>query len=94
MDRKPDWVQREKKDLLAPLLFLRKINRQSEDDKYLVETLSGESFEVVEREYQDLIRMEDSPIKEVENYYVLVNYEEVWNTLHYIIQIIALNIPD
>ena len=83
VDRKPDWVQREKKDLLAPLLFLRKINRQSEDDKYLVETLSGESFEVVEREYQDLIRMEDSPIKEVENYYVLVNYEEVWNTLHY-----------
>ena len=83
VDRKPDWVQREKKDWLAPLLFLRKINRQSEDDKYLVETLSGESFEVVEREYQDLIRMEDSPIKEIENYYVLVNYEEAWNTLHY-----------
>lgn len=83
VDRKPDWVQRQKKDLLAPLLFLRKINRQSEDDKYLVEKLTGESFEVVEEEYQDLIRMEDSPIKEVENYYVLVNYEEAWNTLHY-----------
>ena len=85
IDRRPDWANREKKDLLAPLLFLRIINWQSEDGRYLVELLSGETFEEVEKEYQDLIRMEDSPIKVVDNYYILVNYEEAWNTLQYTI---------
>lgn len=83
VDPKPDWVQREKKDLLAPLLFMRIINRQSVDDQQLVASLAGVTYEEVEKEYQALIRMEDSPIKEVENYYVLINYEETWNTLQY-----------
>lgn len=84
-ESKPEWAQREKKDLLAPLLFLRKFSRRLTMDRQLVETLADVAFDEIEREYQDLIRMEDSPIKEVDEYYVLVNYEETWNTLQYTI---------
>jgi len=82
-EKRPKWADKEKKDLLSPLLFLRKINRQSTMDRALVEALSGEAFEEVEKVYQDLNRMEDSPIKLTEEYYVLVNYEETWDTLQY-----------
>lgn len=82
-ERKPDWIDREKKDLLAPLLFLRIFNKRSDSDKQMVEELAGESYAAIEKEYQNFVRMEDSPIKVVDDYYVLVNYEEVWDTLQY-----------
>ena len=82
-ERKPDWADREKKDLLAPLLFLRSFNKKADAHRQLVEELAGESYSEIEKEYQNLVRMEDSPIKEVDDYYIIVNYEETWNTLQY-----------
>lgn len=82
-EKKPDWANREKKDLLAPLLFLRSFNKRSDSDKRMVEELAGESYAEIEKEYQNFVRMEDSPIKVVDDYYILVNYEEVWDTLQY-----------
>lgn len=82
-EQKPEWADREKKDLLAPLLFLRSFNKRSDSDKRVVEELAGESFAEIEKEYQNFVRMEDSPIKVIDDYYVLVNYEEVWDTLQY-----------
>lgn len=82
-EQKPEWADHEKKDLLAPLLFLRSFNKKSDLFKRMVEGLAGESFDEIEKVYQDLIRMEDSPIKVVDDHYLLVNYEEVWDTLQY-----------
>lgn len=82
-EQKPEWADREKKDLLAPLLFLRSFNKKSDSDKRMVEELAGESYAEIEKEYQIFVRMEDSPLKVVDDYYVLVNYEEVWDTLQY-----------
>ena len=82
-EKKPDWANREKKDLLAPLLFLRSFNKRSDSDKRMVEELAGESYAKIEKEYQNFVRMEDSPIKVIDDYYILVNYEEVWDTLQY-----------
>lgn len=82
-DQKPEWADKEKKDLLAPLLFLRSFNKKSDLDRRMVEELASESYAEIEKEYQNFVRMEDSPIKVVDDYYVLVNYEEVWDTLQY-----------
>ena len=82
-EKKPDWADSEKKDFLAPLLFLRSFNKRSDSDRRMVEELAGESYTEIEKVYQNLVRMEDSPIKMVDDYYVLVNYEEVWDTLQY-----------
>ncbi len=82
-EQKPEWADREKKDLLASLLFLRSFNKRSDSDRRLAEELTGESYVEIEKEYQNLIRMEDSPIKVVDDYYIIVNYEEVWDTLQY-----------
>lgn len=82
-DKKPEWATTPDIDLLSPLLFMRKINRTAALDRKLIELLTGNTFDVVEEKYQELIRLEDSPIKVVENYYILVNYEETWDTLGY-----------
>ena len=80
-DTKPDWANSSDLDLLLPLLFLRKINKVA--DKPLIEALANQPFEVVEKKYQELIRMEDSPIKCVDRFYILVNFEETWDALRY-----------
>ncbi len=82
-DTKPEWVGIENSDLLTPLLFLRRINRSSDTDRLLVEMLAGDSFDNVERHYQELIRLEDTPIKVIDGYYILINYEETWYSLGY-----------
>ena len=82
-DKKPEWATTPDIDSLSPLLFMRKINRTAALDRKLVELLTRNTFDVVEEKFQELIRLEDSPIKVVENYYILVNYEETWDTLGY-----------
>lgn len=84
-DTKPEWANEANIDLLAPLLFMRRINRLSQIDCKIVELLTAESFDTVEAKYQELIRLEDSPIKVVYDYYIIVNYEEAWDTLGYTI---------
>ncbi len=84
-DKKPEWVSTGDIDLLAPLLFMRKINRSSGVDRKLAEMMTGKTFDDIEGEYQEFTRLEDSPIKVVEDYYIIVNYEEAWDTLGYTI---------
>ena len=80
-DTKPDWTKSSDLELLIPLLFLRKVNKVA--DKPLMEALANQPFEVIEKKYQELARMEDSPIKCVDQFYILVNYEETWDALSY-----------
>nr|DAW25646.1 MAG TPA: hypothetical protein [Caudoviricetes sp.] len=82
-ESKPDWEKREDKDLLAPLLFMRNINRSSNVDRAIVEQLTGVAYGNVDKAYAEMIRKEDSPIKVVDDYYILVNYEETWDVLQY-----------
>ena len=79
----PEWAKREDKDLLAPLLFMRNINRSSDIDRAIVEQLAGVSYGNVDKAYAEMMRKEDSPIKAVDDYYILVNYEETWDVLQY-----------
>lgn len=82
-ESKPDWAEREDKDLLAPLLFMRNINRSSDIDRGIVEQLADASYDCVDKAYTEMMRKEDSPIKVVDGYYILVNYEETWDVLQY-----------
>lgn len=82
-ESKPDWAKREDKDLLAPLLFMRNINRSSDVERAIVEQLAGGAYGNVDKAYAEMIRKEDSPIKVVDDYYILVNYEETWDVLQY-----------
>lgn len=82
-DTKPEWACNEQRDLLAPLLFLGSIDRNSAKCQHLVEEISGEQFSKIDIEYQKMAKMEDYPLKLIENNYILVSYEEAWNTLQY-----------
>lgn len=82
-ESKPDWEKREDKDLLAPLLFMRSFNSNSNIERALVEQLAGVSYDCVDKAYTEMMRKEDSPIKVVGGHYILVNYEETWDVLQY-----------
>lgn len=75
----PKWTKKSNLHLLYPLLFLESISRSK--DCELVESLSNEKYAVIEEYYLDLARSEDSPVKIVGDYFVIVNYEEVWDYL-------------
>lgn len=82
-ESKPDWAKREDKDLLAPLLFMRSFNSNSDIERAIVEQLAGVSYDCVDKAYTEMMRKEDSPIKVVGGHYILVNYEETWDVLQY-----------
>ena len=82
-ESKPDWEKREDKDLLAPLLFMRSFNSNSDIERAIVEQLAGVSYDCVDKAYTEMMRKEDSPIKAVDSHYILVNYEETWDVLQY-----------
>ena len=82
-ESKPDWAKREDKDLLAPLLFMRSFNSNSDIERAIVEQLAGVSYDCVDKAYTEMMRKEDSPIKAVDSHYILVNYEETWDVLQY-----------
>lgn len=75
----PEWTQANDLNLLYPLLFLESINRTN--DRELVEALSSVKYEIIEEKYKSLTRIEDSPVKEISGYFVIVNFEEVWDYL-------------
>lgn len=79
VDTKPGWAKQECLDALVPLVLLRSID--IEKDKGLVERLANMSFANVDKVYHSLSLLEDTPVKVVPNHYVIVNYEEAWDTL-------------
>lgn len=75
----PEWVKEPNLNLLYPLLFLESISKC--DDRELVEAISGTKYEIVEDKYKQLARLEDSPVKMVKDFFVIINFEEVWEFL-------------
>lgn len=75
----PEWAIKSDLHLLYPLLFLESISRTN--DCALVELLSQEKYETIEEKYLDFARSEDTPVKVVGDYFIIVNFEEVWNYL-------------
>ena len=78
---KPTWANEIDYGFLVPLLFLRNINTTKECQKYIIELLSGKNYIDFENAASSILKKEDSPIKQVENFYSLINYEETWNIL-------------
>ena len=77
----PDWGKYSALRNMIPLLFMGEINKTSEEDKEIAAQLLGEDYQKFEVVAKDLMKFEDSPIKEVEGVYAIANYEEVWEIL-------------
>ncbi len=78
---KPNWSSKANINLLVPLLFLRTVNIMNDAEKELCEKLANDSFDNILYAFDDFAKMEDSPIKRVENIYSIASYEEVWRVL-------------
>ena len=78
---KPKWSSHKDIKSLYPLLFLRNIDVNNEADKYICKLLGGEEFDIILAKYNDFLKLDDSPIKKIENIYSIVSYEEAWTVL-------------
>lgn len=77
----PEWGTYSSLKNIIPLLFMGKINKTSDEDKKIAAQLLGEDYQKFEAVAKNLMKFEDSPIKEVEGIYAIVNYEEMWEIL-------------
>lgn len=81
IEPKPDWANEQEIEILLPLLLLGRFNRNNDGEKKIISELANKEYQEIERVYKRLSKLEDSPIKVVDEFYVLVNYEETWNVL-------------
>lgn len=81
-DLQPEWMSVADIDLLQPLVLLRHYNILDEKEKQLVARLAETPYPVVERKYEELLRIDDSPIKKAGAWYQVVNDEEAWLALN------------
>lgn len=77
----PKWTNQNRIDLLAPVLLLRDYDSKNESEQNLVSYLAGEKYDVIFEKYNAWLRLEDSPLKFVDDHIVLVNFEEAWEVL-------------
>lgn len=77
---RPDWANLDSLHLLIPITFLRSFHPVR--DRKLVEQLSGTSYTVIENKYNELLRLEDSPIKRVGEYYSVIDFESTFTILN------------
>lgn len=78
---KPKWATESDMSYLIPLLFMRKIDRESNTYKSIVE-IFGVSYKEFENKIDSLMKLEDRPVKVVDRYYSIIHYEEVWTYLN------------
>jgi len=81
-DTTPKWASMQGIDILCPLVFLRNFNTTSETARRVFSMLAGIDAAIVQQKYDELLRMEDTPIKRVDEWLIITNYEESWLTLH------------
>lgn len=74
---KPKWAVESDMSYLIPIIFMRKINRESMVDRSIVE-LFGINYKEFENKINAVAKLEDRPVKTVERYYSIIHYEEVW----------------
>ena len=80
-DLRPKWADAADVEVLYPIIFLRQFSTASDIEKRVLEMISGTTYADLEKKYESFIRLEDSPIKKIDDSYFLVNYEEAWMTL-------------
>lgn len=77
----PAWIKDADYGFFVPLLFIRNINSSKESNRVLVEYFSNKKYENFEDNANFIIKKEEAPIKQVEMFYSLINYEELWDVL-------------
>ncbi len=80
-DSRPQWANSPKANLLYPIIFMRQFCKTNELEKKIVADISEVDYSELERQYELFLRMEDAPIKKVDDCYYIINYEEAWMTL-------------
>ena len=80
-DITPKWASSPGIELLHPLVFLRNYNPSDENAQRIISLLANDDAVKIQQQYDVFCRMEDAPLKRVDNCFTITNYEEAWLTL-------------
>ena len=78
----PEWSKMKEIKMLVPLLFMKILDKANLIHQQMVEQLMNCKYSEFEKAVKSLISLEDSPIKEVDQFIKIMNYEEVWSVLN------------
>lgn len=81
-DSLPNWANTPEVELLYPIIFMRRFSTANDLEKHVISAIANVDYDDLVSKYELFLRMEDAPIKKVDDSYHLVNYEEAWLTLH------------
>ena len=77
----PEWANAKGVESLYPMVFMRSYNTKSEIANRVISMLSDDEKDKIKQTFESFLRMEDAPIKRVDEWFVITNYEEAWLTL-------------
>lgn len=80
-EAQPGWASIENANKLRALVFLRNYSVTSDIDKQALAEISGTDYSELEECFEGFLKLEDPPLKKVENHYLIISREEAWLTL-------------
>lgn len=76
--KKPDWTEPTAARILIPVLLTGAWNENKEDDRKIIETLSGMTYENFIKELTPFLSIADSPIRKIGSVWMLKSPLDAW----------------
>lgn len=77
----PVWNNQVSTHLLLPILFVAAWNESKDGDIKIIEKLSGKSYQSYLNDLQNLLVVDDSPLRKIGNVWMLKSSLDVWHVL-------------
>lgn len=81
-EARPGWASDDNANKLRALVFLRSHCATNELEKQVLAEISGTDYTELQDCYETFLNLEDPPIKKINNKFVIINYEEAWQSLN------------
>ena len=77
----PDWASRKNPASIVALVLVGQWDEQNEGDKAIVAEITGQPYDMVERDLVDLMNAADSPVVRIGTRWRFTSHEEAWHLL-------------
>lgn len=74
----PSWATVDNASILFPVLFAGSWNERQEDDKKIIEVLSGDDYASFSKKLTGLLSIDDSPLRKVGDVWMIKSPLDVW----------------
>ena len=80
---RPGWADLPNISKLSALMLLKAFDIQNPSDQNIVAFLSNEKWEDIQEQYVKWSRLEDAPVRQIENHIQLMSFDDAWQVLQF-----------